>query len=183
MDIPRAAQDGFVTILELAGPRAVLLSFLTPRALLLLSRTSSKVREHVLAYMKEAFDINRTLRRFLPDPIEFCCLQARTGTLVSGSVALQFFDRTYYPSSDLDLYVYPSCRREVGIWLLSQGFTFSSRSPQHLCFSIAVLAMTSSRASIRSGIFNTYKFLRQTSNGVFDIPLKARHKYSLSSIA
>ena len=113
--------------------------------------------------MKEAFDINRTLRRFLPDPIEFRCLQARTGTLVSGSVALQFFDRTYYPSSDLDLYVYMSCRREVGIWLLSQGFTFTPSQRQLPVFQEAVLDLrrTNFLTYAMPGVSAIYTFHRE----------------------
>ncbi|KAI0677691.1 hypothetical protein C8Q78DRAFT_1066155 [Trametes maxima] len=48
----------------------------------------------------------------------------RTGTLISGSTALQFFDRTLYPESDLDLYVHMRHRREVGRWLLEEGYKF-----------------------------------------------------------
>ncbi|KAJ8462335.1 hypothetical protein ONZ51_g10967 [Trametes cubensis] len=162
MDIPRAAQDGFVTILEQPALRIVLLSFLTPRALLLLSRTSSKVREHVLAYMKNAFDINRTLRRFLPDPIEFRCLQARTGTLVSGQVALQFFDRSNYFLPCLDIYVHPMYRREIGEWLLRQGFTFFPGPGQHQSFSSAVLRrQRPAHCKQYPGVLNIFTFYRQ----------------------
>lgn len=74
--------------------------------------------------MKEAFDISRLLTRFFDQPSAFRTLQARTGTLIAGSIALQYFDRSYYPSSDLDLYVHPRHRREVGNWLLSAGYAF-----------------------------------------------------------
>lgn len=46
--------------------------------------------------MRVAFDINRCLSRFFTSPSAFRSLQARTGTLISGSIALQFLDRVRY---------------------------------------------------------------------------------------
>ena len=52
-------------------------------------------------------------------------MQARTGTLVSGSFALQFFDRGFYEGSDLDLYcTYRAGDHGLGRWLLAEGYTF-----------------------------------------------------------
>lgn len=53
-------------------------------------------------------------------------LQAATGMLISGSTALQFFDRVIYPDSDLDLYVengHDFCEKIRG-WLLEVGYTY-----------------------------------------------------------
>jgi len=55
--------------------------------------------------MKLAFDVNVHFARFFSDPIQFRRLQAATHCVVSGSTALQFFNREVYPDSDLDLYV------------------------------------------------------------------------------
>ncbi|KAI0323130.1 hypothetical protein GY45DRAFT_1212045, partial [Cubamyces sp. BRFM 1775] len=92
-------------------------------------------------------------------PMSFRCLQARTGTLVSGSVALQFFDRTRY-ETNLDVFVYPYHRREVGEWLLSQGFRFVSAVGQDLYFNVAVLPYRAPRSSLHSGICAIYTFRR-----------------------
>ncbi|KAJ3011305.1 hypothetical protein NUW54_g2217 [Trametes sanguinea] len=128
-----------VVILESARGRAALFRSLSPRTLLLLARTCHKARDAVREYMAQAFDINATLSRFFDDPIGFRCIQARTGTLIAGSVALQFFDRTFYPSSDLDLYVYPQHRREVGLWLIQMGYHFSPSRGQDRNFGVSVV--------------------------------------------
>ncbi|KAI0323629.1 hypothetical protein GY45DRAFT_1264285, partial [Cubamyces sp. BRFM 1775] len=137
---------------------------LSPQSLLLLSRASRGIRELVSEYFKTAFDINATLGRFLPDPMSFRCLQARTGTLVSGSVALQFFDRTRYETSDLDIYVYLPFRREVGRWLLSQGFEFTPSRHQEESFEAAVLPRRQSKGFhyAMPGVAAIYTFHRHT---------------------
>ncbi|EIW61531.1 uncharacterized protein TRAVEDRAFT_27113 [Trametes versicolor FP-101664 SS1] len=66
-------------------------------------------------------------------------MQARTGTLVSGSSALQFFDRTLYPESDLDLYVHARHRREVGRWLVEEGYAFAPTEHQDPRFEVEVV--------------------------------------------
>jgi len=47
-----------------------------------------------------------------------------TGTLISGSTALQFFDRTVYEDSDLDLFVEHASARPITLWLESIGYMF-----------------------------------------------------------
>jgi len=47
-----------------------------------------------------------------------------TGTLISGSTALQFFDRTVYEDSDLDLFVEHASARPLTLWLESIGYKF-----------------------------------------------------------
>jgi hypothetical protein len=57
-------------------------------------------------------------------------MQAHTGTLISGSNALQFLDRTFYEGSDLDLYVDNINREEVGSYLQSVGYSFKPSNTQ-----------------------------------------------------
>ncbi|KAI0832865.1 hypothetical protein BC628DRAFT_1309080, partial [Trametes gibbosa] len=78
-------------------------------------------------------------------------LQARTGTLVSGSCALQFFARTRYPDSDLDLYVHMRHRREVGRWLLQEGYAYAPAPHQHAQFELEVVHGMSPR---KHGIYS-----------------------------
>ena len=94
---------------------------LTPLESLRLARTCQLARDAVHAFLKRTFDINRSLLRFFLDPISFRSMQARTGTLISGSFALQFFDRTFYPDSDLDLYLYDGKEQEVTVWMEQIG--------------------------------------------------------------
>ena len=59
----------------------------------------------------------KLLSRYFHHPETFRHLQATTGTVISGSSALQFFDRSYYAKSDLDLYVPLAWRAKVGQYL------------------------------------------------------------------
>lgn len=121
-------------------------NLLSAAALLRISRACRSSHRAVTAYIGTAFNIDRRLARFFPSPAGAGCspgcateheheqeyararafrsLQARTGTLVSGSTALQFFMRTVWPASDLDLYVHPRARREVGRWLIDEGYKY-----------------------------------------------------------
>lgn len=47
---------------------------------------------------------------------------------ISGSTALQFFDRTFYADSDLDIYVEHRYRKLVAAWLHSTGYDYSPRN-------------------------------------------------------
>ncbi|KAG8819209.1 hypothetical protein FRC19_010028, partial [Serendipita sp. 401] len=71
-----------------------------------------------------------SVKDVLNNTLRFRSIQAETGTLISGSQALQFFDRAHYLDSDLDLYV--SCRHTltVGLFLLSIGYRFEPTARQ-----------------------------------------------------
>ncbi|KAI0684234.1 hypothetical protein C8T65DRAFT_593923 [Cerioporus squamosus] len=88
-----------------------------------------------------AFDINinRRLAHFFTDPLAFRSLQARTGTVISGSFALSFFERSELPpSGGLDIVLHMRHRREVGRWLLQAGYHFVPDSHQHPDFEVTV---------------------------------------------
>jgi hypothetical protein len=90
-------------------------------------------------YLQSALHINRFLARFFKDPLGFRSLQARTGLLISGSAALQFFDRSYWPESDLDLYAAPRTALQIGNWLMDEeGYEFRPNSVQSKKFEKAV---------------------------------------------
>lgn len=110
----------------------VILSCLEVPDLIHLGRTSKLTRAALAEYSTRAYNINRHLLNFFNDPVSFRSLQARTGTLISGSNALQFLDRTYYPDADLDVYVHPGHAIDVGRWLMSEeeGYTFVPKNNQ-----------------------------------------------------
>lgn len=116
----------------------IILSFLTPLEILLLARTCRIAHDVVQNYIPFAFNIDRILSRYFTDPLAFRALQARTGTLISGSSALQFFARTVYPKSDLDLYISPNQLLTVVQWLVEQGYTFIPRIVQPASWKKAV---------------------------------------------
>ncbi|KII94494.1 hypothetical protein PLICRDRAFT_169248 [Plicaturopsis crispa FD-325 SS-3] len=105
-------------------------SALSPASLVRFSRTSTRARRAVQSYSRIAYSIDRHLTRFFPHPRVFRALQARTGTLISGSNALQFLDRTFYADSDLDLYVEGRHASEVGEWLGGSGWRFEPSAKQ-----------------------------------------------------
>jgi len=106
-------------------------SCLSPAQLLRFARTSRLARFSVSFFFHRAFNVNKHLLRFVSDPVGFRSLQARTGTLISGSNALQFLDRTFFPESDLDLYTHPGHAREVGLWLIQcEGYVFLPNEDQ-----------------------------------------------------
>ncbi|KAI0715608.1 hypothetical protein C8T65DRAFT_572952, partial [Cerioporus squamosus] len=112
-------------------------SFCTPMTILRLQRVCRNTARAVQDYIPRAFNVRRVLQRFFPNVLAFRTLQARTGTLISGSVALQFFNRELYPGSDLDLYVHMRHRREVGRWLMGHGYRFEPAPHQASDFDAA----------------------------------------------
>jgi hypothetical protein len=112
---------------------------LSPASILRYSRTYRSAYRAVSSYCLRTFNINQHVSRFFSQPLDFRSLQARTGLLISGSFALQFFDRTFYPNSDLDLYVDWRYSREVGHWLISDGYIFQPRrNMEQATFDMAV---------------------------------------------
>lgn len=76
-------------------------------------------------------DINHRLTRFFEDPLSFRSLMAQTHTVISGSFALQFMDGSYYPNSDLDLYILPNDTLLIlGAYLLHQGYIYTPQEWQ-----------------------------------------------------
>ena len=100
--------------------------YCSPATLLRLARTCQLTYASSKAYMRRAFKIDRLLLPYFPSPLAFRQLQARTGTLISGSTALQFFERVQYPDSDLDLYVFPKFRKDVERFMRQEGYAVSS---------------------------------------------------------
>lgn len=78
---------------------------LPPHDLASVARLNVSISHEHAAYIRRAFRMDRLLVPFFASYSEFRELQSRTGTLISGSTALQFFDRVSYPEADLDLYV------------------------------------------------------------------------------
>ncbi|KAF7975359.1 hypothetical protein HWV62_9677 [Athelia sp. TMB] len=106
-----------------------LLYYSSPRTIFTFGLTCKAGRVCVLGYYKSAFNINKHLSRFLPNPKEFRGMQARTGTVISGSNAVQFMDRAYYQNADLDVFVDPGYCAEVGQhMIITQGYRITNPS-------------------------------------------------------
>jgi hypothetical protein len=150
--------EHFVDIVDLAN---ILFDQLSPANLLRFARCSRAIYHQVLSYIEHTFNIESLLSRFFSDPTSFRTLQARTHTLISGSTALQFFDRSHYVGSDLDLYTPVNHHLEVGHWLIREGYTYKPGKRQLPSFEAASLQIND-----KTGFFQ-YNCWRGVS-GIFD---------------
>lgn len=107
-------------------------SCLSPLDLIRFSLTCRKAYQSVITYNKTAYNIHHLLSRYFPDSHvdTFRHLQAKTGTLISGSVALQFFERLYYEESDLDLYLEAKHVQDLCHFIKGCGYIFIARDNQ-----------------------------------------------------
>ena len=126
----------------------------TARSLVRLLRTCREFHISVKDYMARRFNITTHLSRFFKDPTSFRYLQATTGTVISGSNALQFFDRTLYSKSDLDLDVPFTWRANVGHYLLAEGYSFVPGSIRSSSF---INAGFQKRAVTNNGLYGNLK--------------------------
>lgn len=115
----------------------LIFDYLSPSNLHRLKCTCKRMKVALEPYIAGRFSINGHLTRFFKNPQEFRSLQARTATLISGSNALQFFNRLTYEDSDLDLYAHYDHRHEIGHWLIQNGSVYKPNSVQDPDFDIA----------------------------------------------
>ena len=142
-----------------------------PCTLVRLSHTCRDAHSAVHSHIARTFNINRHLSRYFQDPLAFRALQARTGTLISGSNALQFLDRTFYPEADLDLYCFYDAREDLGSWLIEQGYRFTPNSRQDPSFLVAVdqarvpgTEVAASPYSRMKAVSAVYTFVKRVNN-------------------
>lgn len=147
------------------------LCFTDPCTLMRTARTCRLAHSAVQSHITRYFNINNHLLAFFTDPLAFRSLQAKTGTLISGSNVLQFLDRTYYPEADLDLYCFYDARAEVGLWLIEEGYRFAPNSRQDPSFHIAVdqarvpgTADMNNPYSRMKGVSAVYTFIKRIEN-------------------
>ncbi|KAK6515803.1 hypothetical protein TWF281_004393 [Arthrobotrys megalospora] len=122
-----------IRLLDLLSPSQPILysaifSYLDPPDIVRLLATCKSLQ----LFKYELWNVNRSLRRFVDDPIAFRSLMARHNALVSGSHALQFLARIKWPDSDLDVYMTgENALTEFANHLLQkEGYSFSPYSWQ-----------------------------------------------------
>jgi hypothetical protein len=121
----------------------VLFAYCSPATLFRVSRTCRLGRQAIQDYFARAYDINDLFSKFFQDVPAFRRLQARTEAVVSGSLALQFLDRTRYAEADCDLYVHSKHARWIGEWIMANNgagktYQFVSSERQPSAFNDAV---------------------------------------------
>lgn len=96
----------------------------SPAEIVRFAKTCKSAHAAVTSYFRRAYNFNRRLEKFFRSPSSFRSLQAATGILVSGAVALDFFNRETTPDSltKLELYVSIKYLHEVQTWLLEEGY-------------------------------------------------------------
>lgn len=125
---PYGGRSMWRSLLRLPKTRNAIFGCLSPKTLFACGQTDSVAHAAVAAFFRDAYDIDSHLQRFFGDSSGVRSLQAATGTLISGSNALQFFSREVYPGADLDLYTHPGHTHQVGLWLIRrEGYTFQPR--------------------------------------------------------
>jgi hypothetical protein len=82
-----------------------LCTYLEPPDLLAIRRTTKEFAALYSSAGASQFKINLLLKRFVKDPIALRSTLATHHALISGSAALQLFERVVWSDSDLDIYV------------------------------------------------------------------------------
>ncbi|KAF9072632.1 hypothetical protein BDP27DRAFT_1261411, partial [Rhodocollybia butyracea] len=113
---------------------------LSPQDQLYYSLINRECYETVSSFNRRAFQIEKVLLRYFnqSEIDQFRMIQYDTGTLISGSTALQFFDLTVYEDSDLDLYVDIRYCSSLAKFLLRIGYKFQPFKHQKLKFDEAL---------------------------------------------
>lgn len=111
-----------------------ILSYLSPLDDICFGRIDRKKKAIVESYFWSEF-IQLMVSYFSKQELlELRLIQAETGTLISGSTALQFLERKTYPNSDLDIYSPARYSKDVGEFLLRIGYHFCPRERQIMPF-------------------------------------------------
>ncbi|OTA84410.1 hypothetical protein M434DRAFT_36467 [Hypoxylon sp. CO27-5] len=91
-----------LTLLDFYPSREGIMHYLDTKDVLNLARASTAIRHNI---MDNYWNINSKLARFIRDPTRFRSQLGHSDALISGSFALQFFERTTWLDSDLDIVV------------------------------------------------------------------------------
>ncbi|KAJ3817032.1 hypothetical protein F5880DRAFT_1493540 [Lentinula raphanica] len=123
-----APETGLTSSNSEIGIVSAILSFLGHNDLDSLSQTCFTGLYAVKSFRQSAMKIEKILLRFfrnLEELGEFQSMQqGKTGTIVSGSVALQFFRRKVYDESDLDTYCMLLKCLDMGRWYEHIGYEY-----------------------------------------------------------
>ncbi len=80
-------------------------SLLSISAIIALTRTCKALSTLYQELLPQQWNVDLLLGRFVQDPLLFRSQLGRYDALVSGSFAVQFFDRVQWTDSDLDIYI------------------------------------------------------------------------------
>jgi len=94
-----------------------------------LTRTCKSLSSVYQVLLTTQWNVDRALRRFVKDPCLFRSKLGEYDALVSGSFALQFFDRVIWPESDLDIFMRVGAQKHFEEYLCqSEGYTLNTET-------------------------------------------------------
>ncbi|KAJ7739542.1 hypothetical protein B0H16DRAFT_1465197 [Mycena metata] len=106
---------------------------------------------------------------FKDHPISFRRVLGECGGIVSGSQVTQFFDRSRYHDSDMDIFMHIGGITHMGDWLQTQGYSYSSMAteydalkPDVLRLSCRMLIERNSTDETIKGVFNYIRYIPST---------------------
>lgn len=118
-----------------------------------------------LRYLTSAWSFHKFFAKWVTDTEGLRSVLLLTDAVVSGSQALQFFDRSEYPNSDLDIFLRPDRLQTLVQWLLQAGYTFPSdlnRGATVTPTGNIISTKTFSASYPCSASFKVYNFTRNT---------------------
>ncbi|RDB16872.1 hypothetical protein Hypma_002444 [Hypsizygus marmoreus] len=120
----------------------IILSSLDPVDLLRYAKISGTTYALTHSYIRRAFNIIKLLSPFFSELeiAEFRRLQADTGMIISGDLALDFFERNPFSGAPLEVYVEHQFSLNVGRWFMSAGYDFVVRDRRNGDFKFACTA-------------------------------------------
>ncbi|KAL1711989.1 hypothetical protein EV715DRAFT_297505 [Schizophyllum commune] len=143
-------------------------SCLEQKDLLNYSLVSKDTLRAVRAYSSCAFRLCHSVRKFMSekDVMAFRGVMRRTGTIISGSVAVHYFARTPVGDSDLDLYTEGRHARELFDFIHGLGYVYKPRETQEKILDDALLRAVNQFAVRdeviynQSAILDAFSFIR-----------------------
>lgn len=96
--------------------------------ILRVSMTCYRLHLAFKSYRHIVWNPERFFSRWFSSPIAFRRLLGQCNAIVSGSQALQFFDRTEYDDSDLDIFMRPAGVIRMSYWLMDAGYALSLKA-------------------------------------------------------
>ncbi|KAL1750606.1 hypothetical protein FB107DRAFT_223578 [Schizophyllum commune] len=145
-------------------------SCLEQKELLSYSLVCKDTLRAVRAYSSCAFRLCHSLRKFMSeqDVMAFRNVMRRTGTVISGSIAIHYFARTSVGNSDLDLYTEGRHARELFDFIHRLGYVYKPRESQEKLLDDALIravnqfAVRDETIYNQSAILDAFSFIRSS---------------------
>jgi len=108
-----------------------LFSFFSIKRIHAMRRTSKSLHGVCQAYISIVWDMGQRFQNWFDDAGDFRRILYEANAVISGSQALQYFDRSYYPESDMDIFVRVGGAGIISHWLLDQSYAQNVDPPSY----------------------------------------------------